>query len=290
VQLPDEAWQTIHQYLHASGRWDGMHAAKYIFVPLAAPGREVTGNQAEDWIEGRPLSTQASQDSLKLYGTAACIPGHKLILAPLRDSVIRRKLDQGESLEGMQLFFNAKKVNCYLRYRLDCLKNLPRPSGTSVPLSSNQAQPPGRAGKFLKGDETITHGYYVRKHNKEAIEKLIAENICGMEQEIVCLREMMRRMLERNEPHAILLEVYSRASRRLAEILSAKQSQQQDDAEARAMEKLEQMVQISSKLGGELSRQQVLDNAAQFANPAQQKVLEEIATLRLLLRSVYKWS
>jgi integrase len=289
-QLPAEAWQAICAYLRGSGRWAGMQAAKFIFVPLVAPGREVTGSHAADWLELRSLSLKASQTGLKLYGAAAGIPAHKLILSSLRDSVIRRKLEQGASLTAMQLFVDAKKINRYFRYRLDCLRNLPLPPCASPSALSSQAQPPDRAGKFLKGDETLTHGYYSRKRDVHAVQEIIAENISGIDQEIACLRQLMRGVLEKDQPHAAMLEVYARASRRLAEILSLKLSAQPDESETRALEKLDQMLHAASLLGSDLSRQQVLEDAARFANPGNQKLLEEIATLRLLLRNVYQWS
>src|SRR4030067_2244677 len=78
VRLPDLVWQAMRGELEAGGRAGGMRAGKHIFIPLAAPGKEMTGGRAEDWLESQPQSNAAILDSLKLYGRRAGIAETKL--------------------------------------------------------------------------------------------------------------------------------------------------------------------------------------------------------------------
>jgi integrase len=83
--LPEDVWQAILDYLQASGRLGqarpgGMPPAAYIFTPLANLfGQGATG-LAEDWDEGRFVSTSHLYDILKIYGGLAGIQAVKLTL------------------------------------------------------------------------------------------------------------------------------------------------------------------------------------------------------------------
>jgi integrase len=68
VRLAEVVWKAVIEALQVSGRLEGMRSGKYIFVPLITPGKEATGNKAEDWLESQPLSACSILASLKIYG------------------------------------------------------------------------------------------------------------------------------------------------------------------------------------------------------------------------------
>ena len=109
VRLPDAAWKAVIEYLRASGRLEGMQPGKYIFAPLAMPGKEATGKMEEDWLETQPVSECSILASLKIYGRKLGIAEEKQTLMAMRRTAVKLRMEQGESIEGMKAFMDSRE-------------------------------------------------------------------------------------------------------------------------------------------------------------------------------------
>lgn len=290
VRLPDRLWQELTEYLRISGRLEGMSAGKYIFAPQIQPVTSGTGGRAEDWLEGQPLSSAAILSSLKLYGRQLGIPEGKLTLMALRRSAIRLRLDQGESLEGMQVFMDSReKIKC-TKYRL-C--RLPGLSG-GVPFDGQDQERvplvPVRETRLLEGGESTTHGFYTHRKDIQAVRAVIDENIHGIAQETACLRSLMRGLLEREWDEASLMEAYSHAAHRLGGFVSAGEPAHKGEKDTWADEVLSMLDRVEALNGRPPISPRVREQAFGGLSAGVEGiglVTEETATIRFLLRNVY---
>ena len=286
VRLPDPVWQALREYLRASSRLEGMSAGKYIFAPLAYPGREVTGSKAEDWLEQQPLTTRAILNSLKLYGRQVGIVEEKLNLMALRRTAIRLRMDQGESLEGMKIFMDCRDNISQVKYKLG---KLPQMAGESTVDVKRQAELPVRKAKPFKQGENTTHGFYTHRKDKQAVQAVVAENIHGMEEETACLRKLMRGLLEREGDEARLVEVYSQAAHRLGDLVSTGEPAQKRKKDPWAEEMLSKLDEIEMRNGRPPISPRVREEALGISSDMLEvtgMLTEEVATIRLLLRDL----
>jgi len=290
VRLPDQAWQAVIDYLTVSGRLEGMAEQSYVFAPQVQPVVQGSGRQPEDWLEGQPLSEKALLHSLKLYGHQLGIPESKLTLAALRRTAIRLRLDQGESLEAMQVFMDTPEKIKSTKHRLARLPGLPGGDPESGLTQGTPASLPLRHTTLLVGDEGTTHGFYARRTDAQAVRAVIAENIHGMQQEIACLRTLMRFLLERDGDQARAVEAYSQAAQRLSSLVSAHEQAQTHNQDSWGEEFLSRLDEIEINHGRPPVSPDIRQLASEWSSPgnaATGLVTEEIATIRLLLRNVY---
>jgi integrase len=291
ARLPEQVWQAVREYLRMSGRLEGMREGKYIFTPLAEPGKEVTGGRAEDWLEKKQLSSTAILSSLKLYGRQVGLGEAKLTLMAMRRTAIRLRMDQGESLEGMKSFMDSKEEIKSTKYRLGCLPEIPEESTTDEKVRSREVEVPVRRAKPFKEGENITHGFYSHKKDMQAVREVMAEDIQGMEQEIACLRKLMRGLLEREGDEMRLMEAYSRAAHRLSDLVSADEPVRKGKKDPWAEELLSKLDEIETANGrptvSQKARAKALGLSPEMVE-ARGMVTEEIATIRLLLRNAYR--
>ncbi len=290
VRLPNPVWHTITDYLTLSGRLEGMSAEKVIFAPQVQPVTSASGVQAQDWLEAQPLSSSALLSSLKLYGHQLGLPEPKLTLAALRRTAIRLRQDQGESLEAMQLFMDTREKIKSTKYRLARLPGLPIGNPQSGHIQGIPAPLPLRHTTLLVGDEGTIHGFYARRVDKQAVIAVIAENIHGMQQEIACLRTLMRLLLECDGDQARVVEAYSQAAQRLSSLVSAREQAQAQEQDSWGEEFLCKLDEIEIRNGRPPVSPDIRQQASEWSfpgNAATGLVTEEIATIRLLLRNVY---
>ncbi len=290
-RLPAQVWQAIKDYLVVSGRLAGMHAEKYIFVPLERSRKPETGTRASDWDEYRALESFNLLNGLKLYGQQLGIAAHKLTLQALRDSSIRMKLDSGESLEGMKAFLNSRTSLKVLRYRLGCLADLPVSTISAGALLAGQAELPSRKGGHLTGVEGLKHGLCSKVRDLDAVHAIVAENIVGVDDEIVCLRQLMRGLLEREGNATRLAEVYSLSALRLGVLVSASGHILQGQQDPRVAQFLSAIDEAMERIGEPPASQYLRQQALGLTSEAGQSLTlltEEAATIRLLLRNAFR--
>jgi integrase len=290
VRLPDQVWQALMDYLRLCGRLESMSAEKYILAPQVQPVVQGSGRKVEDWLEHQPLSSSALLSSLKLYGRQLGIPEPKLTLMALRRTAIRLRLDQGESLESMQVFMDTREKIKSTKYRLARLPGLPAGNPHSGQIQGMPALLPLRQTTLLVGGEGTTHGFYARRTDVQAVRAVIAENIHGMEGEIACLRMLMRLLLERDGDEARLVEAYSQAAQRLSSLVSAREQAHTRKQDNTAEEFLSRLDEIEISNGRPPISPGILEDALGWSSPGGEAfgpVTEEIATIRLLLRNVY---
>jgi site-specific recombinase XerD len=291
VRLPDPLWQAVTDYLRASGRLDGMQAGKVVFAPQVQPVTQGSGGKPEDWLEEQPLSSSAILSNLKLYARQVGIAESKLTLVALRWTAIRLRLDQGESLQGMQAFMDTRETVKSTKYRLSRLPELSGESAHDAQAQGTDSQVPVRNTRLLKGGESTTHGFYARKKDMQAVKAVLAENIHGVDEEIICLRRLMRGLLEREGDEARLVEAYSQAAHRLASLVSLNEPVQ-NGKEAHAVEEfLSFLDDIEARSGRPPISPQIRKNALGNSSDlveASRLVTEEVATTRLLLRNAYR--
>lgn len=291
VKLPDQVWQAVIDYLQVSGRLGGMQAGKYIFSPQVPPVVEGSGGIAQDWLEEQPLSRSAILSSLKLYGGQLGISDLKLTLMSLRRTSIRLRMDQGESLEGMQVFMDTAEKIKSTKYRLGKLPELPADTALDGQLHVFDPQLPVRQTRRLQGSEGTTHGFFALRQDKQAIKDVITEDIHGMDQETACLRVLLRGLLEREGDEARLVELYSRAAHRLGSLVSVGETIKKEVKNPWVEDALRQLDEIELFVGRSPVSQRIRANALGLSPESLQAasgLTEEIATLRLLLRNVYR--
>lgn len=279
------------EYLRVSGRLEGMRAGKYIFTPLAEPGKEVTGGRAEDWLETKQLSSSAILGSLKLYGRQTGIDEAKLTLMALRRTAIRLRMDEGESLEGMKSFMDSREEIKSTKYRLGWLPEMPEESTMDEDVRNREVEVPVRKAKPFKEGENTTHGFYTHKKDVQAVREVMAEEIQGLEEETACLRKLMRGLLEREGDEMRLTEAYSQAAQRLGSLVSAGEPVKNGKEDPWAEELLSKLDEIEMRNGRPPVSQQIRANALGLSTEAMEAsgmVTEEIATIRLLLRNAYR--
>jgi len=291
VRLPCQVWQAMKDYLRASGRLEGMRAGKYIFAPLAEPGKEVTGGRAEDWLEEKQLSSTAILNSLKLYGRQVGIPEEKLTLMALRRTAIRLRMDEGESLEGMKSFMDSKEEIRFTKYRLGWLPEMAGESTIVEKVWSREVEVPVRRAKPFKEGENTTHGIYTHKKDIQAVREVMAEEIQGMKEETACLRKLMRGLLEREGDEMRLVEAYSQAAQRLGSLITASEPLEKAKEDPWAEQFLSFLDRMEEREGRPPVSQGIRERALGVSSEGMEAsgmVTEEIATIRLLLRNVYR--
>lgn len=290
IRFPEDAWEAVVAYLTASGRLEGMEEGKYVFAPLANPGQAETGSQAEDWVEGRCLSSSQILANLKLYGRLAGIPEDKLTLMALRRTAVRLRMDEGGSLEEMQAFLDSQSQPRGTKYRLSKLPQLPGGEGQPEEKKT-EGGPPVRRAKPFKPGEGVTHGFYARSQPMEAVRAVLAEDIQGVEEEIAGLRTLIRGLLEREGDFVRLGEAYSQAVRRLGEMIVAEKQPEEGEEEAWADDFLKRLDSIEIEQGrppiSDEVRKEALRDETELGVTSR-RLVEEIATMRLLLRNAFK--
>lgn len=297
MRLPEEVWEAVREYLRASGRLEGMEAGKHIFAPLAEPGKEDTGGRAEDWVEERCLSTRQILANLKLYGRRAGIAEKKLTLMALRRTAIRLKLDEGQAVKEMQIFMDSQEDSRFTKYRLKKLPELPQGQrminldDTDGGQRKEEGQVPVRKAKPFRLGENVKHGVYARGKDMEAVKAVMTENIQGLDEEITCLRRLMRGLLEREGNEARVMQAYSGAAQRLRELVTTKQQVQEKKEDTWAEEFLSRIDEIEVRNGrlpiSQRVREDALGSEAELL-VGSRLMTEEVATIRLLLRNTYR--
>jgi hypothetical protein len=197
-------------------------------------------------------------------------------------------LDQGESLQGMQAFMDTREKVKSTKYRLGRLPEMP---GESSIDEAREVEVPLRNTRLLKGGESTTHGFYARRKDIQAVKAVLAENIHGVDEEIVCLRRLMRGLLEREGDEARLVEAYSQDAQRLGDLVSAGEQAKKGKKNPWAEELLNKLDEIEVRNGRLPVSQQIRENALGSSPDlveASRYVTEEVAATRLLLRNVYR--
>ena len=290
VHLEAEVWEAMCEYLRASGRWEGMEERKYVFAPLAEPGKEETGSKAEDWAEGRCLTSGQILANLKLYGRLAGIAEEKLTLMALRRTAMRLKMEEGVSVEEMQAFMDSQEGLKYTKHRLSKLPLLPQDKGQEE--GKTEAEAPVRSAKPFQPGEKVRHGFYAHKQPREAVRAVIAENIQGIEEEIAGLRRLMRGLQEREGDFVRLGEAYSQAVRRLGEMIAAEKKPEEKSEDAEWAEEFLKMADAMAAKEGQPPVSEQARKDAMGYDPelevTSRRMAEEIATMRLILRNAFR--
>ncbi len=288
VSLPDQVWHAIEDYLRVSGRLEGMTAGKYIFTPQAIPGKHVTNWSADDWLEQQHLSTSTILAILKTYGRKVGIAEFKLTLAALRRTAIRLKLDQGESLEGMQAFMDCRRRITHTKYLLGMFPQLAEESSINP---QTEAELPLRKGRYFEEGDHSTHGIYKRKQDEQALAAILAEDIHGLDEEIACLQQLIQGLLEHEGDQASVMDAYSQAALRLDTLTSASQPAEKNEQDLWAEEFLRVMDEFQVSRGEPPTSQETRRKALESSpgmQGAKSRLIEQIGTIRLMLRNVYR--
>jgi integrase len=291
ARLPDTVWKAVIEALRVSGRLGGMQPGKYIFAPLITPGREATGNKAEDWLEGQPLSVSSMLASLKIYGRKLGIAEEKLTWMALRRTAVIQRMEQGESIEGMKAFMDSKSQLRSTKCRLGLLAEISREGTAKLDPQSRQVEVPVRRAKPFRPGENTTHGLYSHKRDREAVIAVLKEDIHGMKEETDCLRKLMRGLLQREGDEARLIEAYSKATQRLGLLVTLEEQIQPVENNPDIERFLHFMDEFAARMGEPPASPQMLAAAYGITDGemgATGKIGEEVATSRLLLRNVYQ--
>lgn len=263
--LPKEVWEAILDYLGASGRLEQMREGDYVFAPLLEPGKDGKKNSAEDWVREQHISTSQILRSLKLYGEAVGIAGKKLSLQALRRTAVRLKLDEGSSIEEMQVFMNSEEDARFIKYRLGKLPQLPE-DGNKGDLAEGEAQVPERRAKPYKPGDGLKHGYYAKSQPEEEVKAVMAEDIQGIKEEISGLRWLARELVVKQKEAATIKEAMKLA-----------------DTHILAVYRVAELMKAEEQLVSEEEGESWGEDAMGLDSNS---LKEEIATVRYMLRNV----
>lgn len=293
-RLPEEVWEAMLRWLEASGRLEKMQDEAYVFTPLAYPGRADTGGKAEDWVEGRAISSSQMLANLKLYGRLAGIPEEKLTLMALRRTAARLRLEEGYSTAEMQDFLESTEEKRSAKYRMSKLPELP--AGEDDGEAKREIAIPEREARPFKPGEGTIHGLYAISQPTEAVNAILREEIQGVEEQIIGMRLLGRELQERMEragdrKKAVRLgQAYTLSARRLADLIQT---------EGRLVEKKDPWVEnvlamvdrVAIQMGeepvSEAARAEALGGAADLSMTSR-RLVEEIAATRYVLRNTLK--
>jgi hypothetical protein len=224
---------------------------------------------------------------LKLYGRHLGLKEEKLSMLALRQTAIRMKMDQGESLEGLQAFMDSRTGLKLSGSRLGHMPAMPAESE----LIDGPMQPPESRGKPFTGVEAITHGFYRRRQNKIAVQQIRMEGAHGIDQEVDRLRQLMRGILSRDIEWRGAMETYLPSTQRLSMLISVTGKPEKPEEEAWVEQTLAKIDEMAARLGthgmGETVRNEVFGTSSDGEGLAG-KVAEVVATVRLMLRNIYR--
>lgn len=295
--MPREVYEAIVDYLRAAGRVEGMRAEAYIFAPLADALRKGASGKAEDWDERRYVGHKQIWRTLKRYGRLAGIADEKLTLQALRHTATMLRVQAGDGLEEIQEFLQRPPQKFIKSY----LKALQPPEANTEGLRDVENAPP----QFLERDPYrnkpwggMIHGMAARCQPPEEVAAVLAEDIQGMEEEIVGVRLLNRALLEMqnwtSDPMevALLTDAYSRAAMRLSKMFETEEAMNKRRPEEDGPEQF-----LASLAEGAKERGQVLDierekalalggEEALAANA--RRLAEEIAGMRVALRRTFQ--
>jgi hypothetical protein len=294
--LPGEAWEAIRAALEAGGRLGKMEAEEFVFAPLGTPGKAEAGSRREDWATERCISSSQALASLKLYGRMAGIEESKLTQMALRRTAMRQRMEAGASTEEMQAFMGSREDKRSAKYRLRQLAVIEEEEGEEE--LEARAGAPDRSAKPFQQGEGLIHGYYAQSQPPAAVAAVAAENIQGIEEQIVGLRRLSRGLLERqseavdSEEAARLWEAYSLAAFRLGGLVKAEEGLSKEDKGSQWAEGLlASLDKIALMNGGEPISDEIRADALgnnQELEAASRSMTEELAALRYVLRNTFR--
>jgi integrase len=292
--LAGEAWEAIRDYLEASGRLERMQAEDFVFPPLREPGRADAGEKAGDWLAGRAVSSDQLLGMLKLYGRAAGIQAEKLTLMALRRTATRLRLEEGASLEEMQVFLDSREDRRFTKYRLGKLPQLPE---EDAGREAREGDAPDRKAKPFSEGEGMRHGLYANHQPTAEVTAVLAEGVVGMDEEVAGLRRLGRGLIERmvaaqGREAAQLGGAYSLLAARLGEVMRIKNEiEKKKDGGQDVEDILRKLDEINIEEGlepmAEKFRAEVLAEAGERGVDCR-GLAEEAAAMRLVLRRMFK--
>lgn len=316
VEMPGEVWEAIKEWLRASGRLEKADPAfssataersactvhsvqreeRFVFAPVVNLMREGDTGQAGAWAEGRAVSNDAILGSLKVYGRRAGIEEEKLTLLALRRTATRMRLEEGESVEGMQRFLDSREEAKFTKSRLGRLARLPAEERAGV---EKEAAPPERKPRPFQAGEGMTHGLYAHSQPAEEVLAMLKEDVQGIEDELAGLRMLERGLMEmqgraRSSKEAVrLMEAYTLTAKRLGDMIEAEKQwgrshSEEDDFVERGLAALDR---IGEATGMEGMREWAIKEALSSEDEltiGTRRVAEEIAGTRVVLRRTLK--
>jgi hypothetical protein len=248
------------------------------------------------------MSYNAIRADLKLYGRLAKIPEERLTLQALRRTAVRLQLDEGDSIDEMQVFLNSQEEVRFTKYRLGKLPRMPEDEEAGED-GMNEVQIPDRKAKPFKPGEGLTHGFYAQSQPEEEVLAVLAEGIEGIEEEIVGLRMLARGLVKRqiaargSKEVAQLANTHSLAASRLAEMMDVeKQLRNDGEGDQWVEDILAAMDVIAIEMGKEPVSEEI--RAEDWENSetgwgddpelgmTSRMLVEEIAAVRYSLRNV----
>jgi hypothetical protein len=292
LPLPGDVWRAIRDYLAAAGRLAGIRPGDYIFAPLTAAGKAGENDAAQDWARERCLASDQILASLKLYSRLVDIPERKLTMRALRRTAVRLRLDQGPPLEELQTFLDSRENPKSTRFRLGKLPQLPE----TGPAAEIVAQVPDRKTKPFQPGHGLTHGFFAHSQPQEAVLAVLAEDIQGVEAEIVGLRRLARGLVSRQVAArgglelAGLADAHSLAVSRLSQLIAAESVLAEEGGSSAWADDMLAMLDKMALDRGEAPVSEAVRADALEAEPelaiTTRRLVEEIAALRYMLRNV----
>jgi hypothetical protein len=258
------------------------------------------------------------RNNLKLYGRAAGIPEEKLALPALRHTAVMLRQEAGDNLEQIRTFLGT---NAHLKVTKKYLRQLPVLSadrlqpenkirslddaqrGDTISLEYEEEQPPlpKRRPRSIPGEGHI-HGFYTHMQLSEEVLAVLAEDIQGMDNEFIGLRNLARTLFaalseaQSSDEVGLLGAAYTQAATRLSVIIKAEREQGEPSEEAQWVNEFLAMLDNSARENdagddnGETPSEEfwrTFEEGDPELKAASRRVTEEIAGLRLVLRRLY---
>ncbi|HJW91513.1 MAG TPA: hypothetical protein VJ436_12795, partial [Anaerolineales bacterium] len=197
---------------------------------------------------------------------------------------------------------DSREARRFTKYRLRHLPLLPPDEEGSMSTEGCEPRVPSREPVHFKPGEGLKHGFYARGQPAEAVQRILAENIRGADEEIIGLRSVARELMERmdesgSSDEAVRLgEAYSLTAYRLrvlieAERRAAERAGNDADGESWSDQILSMLATVAEQIGESLDREAVRRQALEGTpglEVSNRKLEEEIAGLRLVLRNTLR--
>ena len=294
--LPTAVWEAIRSYLKLSGRMEGMEAEDYIFAPLRDPLNRAPSGQVMDWIAERYISSHRIKRNLKIYGRRVGIPDEKLRLPTLRHTAVLLRLEAGDSLEEIHQFLDSESRLGKTREYLMMLPELPRQSEVEEEGDTGEIELPERTRYIRKPGEGIVHGLYAQCQPEEEVQAMLREGIRGLDGEIIGLRILARKLVERQkqvedyDELALLGAAYVQAADRLREMIKGERILEESNEQAYNEALLGMLDNTAAELGSNPLSQEVqrlVGEGDLELTAGTRQLTEEITTTRLVLRRCF---
>jgi site-specific recombinase XerD len=157
IELGNEGWEAIYEYLKDSGRLSGMKSHYYVFAPMKNPLLHAPTGLASDWRENKAMSRESLKMMIKRYAKSAGLDHSKIKYHCIRYTAIVRRLEAGEDEKDIQEFLGNEGLDSTKRMIKKLTSHPHEPMWSDEPSFQIRRGPHRFKNGIAYG---LTHGLY----------------------------------------------------------------------------------------------------------------------------------